>query len=690
MTFLTQISLLALFILPTTFLANGAENKFPSKINDSLQIISDLNKAYNYKYNSDSCLLYTNNALQRSIQINDQFLITKTRIQLAYYLLNANQLDKAEKIYAELSEVLQKTSNDKLKIEYNIYHAWFLGFKGQITEAINLMHENIEISKRNENYLLYRNYDFLSGIEFNAGYYDDALENKLKAREYTDKSNIETLMRIDAKLGMIYLDLGITNKAMYHYKSAIKLSEEIDNNYVDAYYGLGMCHFFNQEYDQAYHYFETAVNYATEQNVLTRYYVPINSYLHYWKCSTLLYKENHEKLGKDFIKTTSHLLQNERNPFTEILQAEIYIYYNQADKAESVIMQNLRSIEKLDASSLIADYYYWLALATEKQKKYKTSLQYYKRFQATTDSIKNIGVLSKITNLQEQYEAEKREAQISTLNDQIEYERLSNELSQSRSRVIVISLLMILLSAIVITLYRKNRHKLKLLQLETKNKEKEHEIQQILEHSKTSILQSKLQGQENERVRLAKELHDDLGSRLTALNYFVSSKKGIFKGDDETLLKTELKSVQKYVRNVSHLLARPQFSHYTLPQLIMEQKNWINGKEIDFDFYSDPAINWESIPENNQNQMYRIVQEAVTNTLKHAGATKMNINIEETTDGLKILINDNGIGIVESNVSGIGMKNMLERAVSIGGQLKIKTEYKKGTQIIFWYPYKSA
>ncbi|WP_346864176.1 tetratricopeptide repeat protein [uncultured Draconibacterium sp.] len=336
---------------------------------DSLKIETELTRAYERRYQPDSFFQISQNAFQLSLELENAHLKFKSKLLIALSYLYQNKLEESEKAFDKLAIELKEIKNEQIVIDYYLYYAWFISFKGMVDESIKISHENIKRSEKNGNYKLNLIYDFLSSVEFNAGYYETSLQNKLKARDYTAPSDKKTLMGIDSKIGMLYLDIGITYNAIHYYQSSLKFSEEINVAYIDAYYGLGMCYFSEKEFEKAYSNFKKAVSIAKSKNISTNYYVPINSYLHYWKCSTLLNKPYHKELGDDFILKTKHLLQNERNPSTEILQAEIYIYYNQPDKAEKIMMQNLSSIENLDASSLTADYYYWLAQATEKQKK---------------------------------------------------------------------------------------------------------------------------------------------------------------------------------------------------------------------------------------------------------------------------------------------------------------------------------
>jgi signal transduction histidine kinase len=165
----------------------------------------------------------------------------------------------------------------------------------------------------------------------------------------------------------------------------------------------------------------------------------------------------------------------------------------------------------------------------------------------------------------------------------------------------------------------------------------------------------------------------------------VSAKKGIFTGSDDQILKSELKEVQHYIRNLSHKLAIPPSHHLDLPRLIEEQKYWVGNEKVNFVFNFDPQIDWKKVPEHHQNEMYRIVQESVSNAFKHAKADKIAISIKDISKKICVEVADNGTGIMHKNGNGIGINNMLERAKTIGAEFQIYSGKEEGTTTILTY-----
>ncbi len=103
---------------------------------------------------------------------------------------------------------------------------------------------------------------------------------------------------------------------------------------------------------------------------------------------------------------------------------------------------------------------------------------------------------------------------------------------------------------------------------------------------------------------------------------------------------------------------------------------------IDFEVDIDSEINWEVVESAVKMELYRILQEALQNTVKHAKAKNVSIRMKPTTDGILVEIRDNGIGFDTENIKrGLGLKGMESRVRKIGGSLLISSQPEKGTLI---------
>jgi len=196
---------------------------------------------------------------------------------------------------------------------------------------------------------------------------------------------------------------------------------------------------------------------------------------------------------------------------------------------------------------------------------------------------------------------------------------------------------------------------------------------------------------ENERVVIARELHDDLGQALTA----VKIDLGIIKRDvaDETVI-SKINKVSELVRDtiitVQRLTAqlRPQIIDDLGLEAAIEwyAKEFAQRNGIEISLHIDSEI---SITPNASLTVFRIMQESLTNISRYAKATKINISLGKTDDKINFTVSDNGIGISENQIKSkksFGLIGMKERSASLGGTFKVCRGHENGTIIMISFP----
>lgn len=195
-------------------------------------------------------------------------------------------------------------------------------------------------------------------------------------------------------------------------------------------------------------------------------------------------------------------------------------------------------------------------------------------------------------------------------------------------------------------------------------------------------LRSFIKGTEKERSRVAMDLHDAVGSRLSQLSRNVDSRR--LDSDD---IKTELKIVLRDVRNISHKLSPPGLTLINLTsniEVMIDEYNE-NGSIL----YAFQTLNIdEDLAEETAAQIYRIVQEGVENIEKHSRANHAEIQLIQYDDQLVLTIEDDGDGfeLNGSSTEGIGLDNIKKRVGYFGGDLSISSRPGEGTQILITIP----
>jgi len=193
---------------------------------------------------------------------------------------------------------------------------------------------------------------------------------------------------------------------------------------------------------------------------------------------------------------------------------------------------------------------------------------------------------------------------------------------------------------------------------------------------------------ENERKRIAADMHDDLGSGLTKIAYL--SRTALQTGAENNLIKIR-KTASELVENMSELIWVMKEENNTLEDLATYIKSYAVEylESNNIDFYIEIPENCEQIPVDGKERrhIFLSVKECLHNIVKHAQAKKVSIQIK-VDDKLRIRIHDDGVGIdtnlIVGHIGGNGLKNMKARVESMSGELSI--DDSDGTAINFLIP----
>ncbi len=215
------------------------------------------------------------------------------------------------------------------------------------------------------------------------------------------------------------------------------------------------------------------------------------------------------------------------------------------------------------------------------------------------------------------------------------------------------------------------------LQEEMNLKEKE----TLLKDQELNLIKASIKGQEKARERIAQELHDSIGGNLAGIKLQLAKTS---KNDEKyKIIAKQIDDTYEQVRNLSHNLIPQKFEENTFTLLMEEYINTIQkGSSIKIIFSPHPKKEINKIDKNLQVTLFGIIQELITNTLKHAAATQIDIHLSCFKKTIKLLFEDNGIGFNPKNSkNGIGFTNINNRLDKISGTLRIDSFKGRGTII---------
>ncbi len=228
------------------------------------------------------------------------------------------------------------------------------------------------------------------------------------------------------------------------------------------------------------------------------------------------------------------------------------------------------------------------------------------------------------------------------------------------SNIVIIAIAIMLMMAISVVLFvilyqrRGIRHQL--------------EVKTLNEQKQLALLEASLQSEEEERRRIASELHDDVGASLSSIRLFLH-KADEQSGNSPVIQQSKdlIDETIKKVRDISHKLqpaTLQMLGLYTSLQALAEIYNRSEGIKVDVRAdHSLPRL----VP-NTELHIYRIIQELINNSIKHSGSSKISINVNLIGENLQFAVTQDGKGIAKEEYAGllvkkgaIGLKNIENR-----------------------------
>jgi two-component system CheB/CheR fusion protein len=200
-----------------------------------------------------------------------------------------------------------------------------------------------------------------------------------------------------------------------------------------------------------------------------------------------------------------------------------------------------------------------------------------------------------------------------------------------------------------------------------------------------------LNAQEAERSRISRELHDEVGQQISALMLGLKALEDSAKDHALTERLHDLRATTEQAGRVIHALA------YQLRPLALDElglvralagflDNWQERSGISAD-YVTTGIEEVRLPNNIETTVYRIVQEATNNVLKHAAAKSLSVSLELRSRVLTVIVEDDGVGFDAQALQHsleerrIGVAGMRERAAIVGGELTVESSLGHGTTV---------
>lgn len=357
-------------------------------------------------------------------------------------------------------------------------------------------------------------------------------------------------------------------------------------------------------------------------------------------------------------------------------------YYNVVGDQKNAALYAGRALQSSNASQNYKGTLETLALLADVMPP-EEAIIYSKRYIAISDSL-----LSVERSFQDYFARTRFETdELLVKTDKLEIEAGKATRLIERLKYVVA---FIVFSFLLFYIWRQRRLRKKELSFQAIQQEANEEIYRLLLEQRTKIEEGKRIAQR----RISEELHDNILSKLFGIRLSLDSLNN---GQGADVAKTrasyleELQKLSQEIRSVSHDLSNTQFvENDSYPQivetLVVDSCKPV-GLSYTFDY--DGTIVWEDVTDVVKVHVYRMLQEAIMNVIKHAAADTVTISFTRDNNHIVVRIADDGEGFDASKIKGgIGFKNMKSRVTKISGKQQITSSSKKGTEIIISFPQK--
>lgn len=309
--------------------------------------------------------------------------------------------------------------------------------------------------------------------------------------------------------------------------------------------------------------------------------------------------------------------------------------------------------------------------------------KYLRKYIILADSLQEQQVTEKIHELEAQYQSSEKENRIL----QLQHENERQEFALQKNRLLISLMVVIMLSLLVVAalsyLFYRNGRKL----LEQQRQLHEFEVERIRQEHKISLLSAMLEGQEKERTRLARDLHDGLGGLLSGIKLELSTvTPSLTTVHRQSLIQNTLQRLDgamDELRRIARSMMPEILIKYGLGEATVEYCRGL--KKTGTDNIICQVFNFQADMEHTrQVVLYRIMQELVNNAIKHAEASQILVLLQQTDNTLFLTVEDDGKGFdttAGNKLKGAGLANIEARVEFLGGKIDIQSEPGTGTAI---------
>ncbi|MCF0039000.1 tetratricopeptide repeat-containing sensor histidine kinase [Dyadobacter fanqingshengii] len=623
--------------------------------------------------------LYTHASAQSADAILKKIRESKedTNRVLAYIeygqLLENQNLDSAGKYYLKAEALSQKLDYNMGKFKFRSNYTYILNLQGKFEQGLKLNRESFDIARDMKHEVnIGKSLANIATSHVYMGNFTEAIKYYQRSADQFEKLGMkEFLPRLYISIGSAFEHANLFNKSLVYKQKALQLARPMKDSLTlaDILTNLGGCYFNLKRYKEGLAVYTEGL--AVAQKIKSDIFV-VQAYGGLCRVNRGLKKLD---IAREYGEKGLDLARKTGNVFLEMecLRALMFVAEdsNQPELSAKYTREALKIAEDNEMTDHLVELYEDYATDLARENNYKGAYDYLMKYTIMNDSIQGLDIQKQLQELDTKYLTAQKEKQIVTLEKE---KQTRNTLIYSLIAGLVVFIL------IAVLVYRN---------IAIRKRIAEQEVLQLQQEKQLVATNSILKGQEEERTRVARDLHDGLGGLLSGIKLTLNSVKGNVILPEESAMTftralTQLDGAISEMRRVAHSMMPETLVRFGLIEALNDFCEGISASGQlkvtmqDFGFENRLDSSIEIV-------LYRVVQELLNNVLKYAEATEAQVQLTWIGNNVSLTVEDNGKGFDVRSLEtskGAGFRNVQARVDYLNGKLDIQSTPEEGTSVL--------
>ena len=531
----------------------------------------------------------------------------------------------------------------------------------------------IKVSKASNNIVLLGNaYNNLGNVYSKTGQSEASLKNYLLSSELfiQIKDSLNTA-KAYKNIGALYAEQKDFSMAVQYYNYAIAIAKQLEDQSLlaDCLNNMGVVYEQQNKFEEALTAYQTALKIYKNKGDEAKISMALNNMAIVYKFlenypQSITYYHEAIKLSKK-LDDKFMLAANQNN------LGNVYVLTGQYSNALELCLLAYESAKIIHAKEIMVEALDGIATAYEKLNLFSNALTYRKLYEAEKYSYINTERSALLADMQVKYESQKKTDEIRLLQNErliknLEIEKQKQQITTRN--ILILVFILFLITLLSMTYFWNSRQRLK------------NKLQQVILIRET---------EEHERLRIAKDIHDDFGSGLTKINFLseVISQKTAHLPEVSNSSKAVTETAKSMIGNMRDLIWALNPENATIANVVARMREYATDYLEDFNinitFEIQEDLSQTPITKESHRELFMVVKEILNNISKHSKATTVCFSVSFSQDNFMVSIRDNGIGFnLKSINKGNGLNNIKNRIEGIGGSIDVRSD-SRGTEICF-------